>query len=426
MLIEISCRAVCRQEARNPLKSRFLDQKAHWMLVANLSPALAMWLVAILIARTMGAEPLGRFAFANAVVTPIMLVMQLPLRTLHITGRQEHSDLRPLLGLRLSAIGVGLTAIAIMSVGLSSTVADITVMTAVALYRACDAYCDLLHGGLQRADQLGSIACLVVSRSILVSATAVWCAMHQVSLEGLTLAMAGMSMIAAILIDTRICNRHTPIFPIKFGAQALRSHAGRIVPLSVTQGLSAFSGNVPRYIVQAFGGTHMLGLFAALEHVALATSMLVNALGQSMTAPMARLWNSGRLSEFRQEAKRLILATLVLGGVMLALTFIGAETVLNMVYGAEFLSATPYLVVASFVALVVGVVSALGYSLTASGAFQEQPRLLLFSTTVSIVVGLVAVPMMGLGGVYLSILLAAAVQILLGGRLLYARMRGVA
>ena len=319
------------------MKSRLLDQKAHWMLVANLSPALSMWLVAILIARSFGAEALGLFAFANAVVTPIMLVMQLPLRTLHITGQEESSDFQALFGLRLSMIAAGLTVIALAGALLSDSATAVAVMTAVAVYRACDSYCDILHAGLQRSDHLGSIAFLVASRSLLVSAVALSCTMSQMSLEALTFAMAAISLVTSITLDTRVCKQHASIWPVKFGMEFVHSHAGRILPLSVTQGLNALSGNVPRYIVQAYGGSQMLGLYAVLEHVALATSMLVNALGQSMTAPLARLWNAGRSEEFRKEAKRLLLGSIFIGGAILAAVLLCAEMLLEFVYGPVFL-----------------------------------------------------------------------------------------
>jgi O-antigen/teichoic acid export membrane protein len=406
------------------VKSRLLDQKAHWMLVANLSPALSMWLVAILIARSFGAEALGLFAFANAVVTPIMLVMQLPLRTLHITGQESGSDFQALLGLRLAMIAAGLTVIALACTLLSDSATAVAVMTAVAIYRACDSYCDLLHAGLQRSDQLGSIAFLVASRSLLVSTVALSCTMSHMSLEALTFAMAAISLITSIALDTRVCNQHTSIWPVKFGMEFVHSHAGRILPLSVTQGLNALSGNVPRYIVQAYGGSHMLGLYAVLEHVALATSMLVNALGQSMTAPLSRLWHAGRSEEFRHEAKRLLLGSIFVGGTMLAAVLLCAELLLELVYGPEFFPVKPFLGVASFTAMVMGGVSAIGYSLTAIGAFSEQAKLLLASTVASIIIGLLAVPAFGLSGLFLSLLLAATLQVAWGGHLLYARVKG--
>ena len=408
------------------MKSRLLDQKAHWMLVANLSPALSMWLVAILIARSFGAEALGLFAFANAVVTPIMLVMQLPLRTLHITGQEAGSDFQALLGLRLAMIAAGLTVIALAGALLSDSATAVAVMTAVAIYRACDSYCDLLHAGLQRSDQLGSIAFLVASRSLLVSAVALSCTMSHMSLEALTFAMAAISLITSIALDTRVCKQHASLWPVKFGMEFVHFHAGRILPLSVTQGLNALSGNVPRYIVQAYGGSHMLGLYAVLEHVALATSMLVNALGQSMTAPLARLWNAGRSEEFRKEAKRLLLGSVFIGGAMLAAVLICAEMLLEIVYGPEFFPVKPFLGVASFTALAMGVVSAIGYSLTAIGAFSQQAKLLVASTVASTLIGLLAVPAFGFSGLFLSLLLAATLQVVWGGRLLYARLKGAA
>jgi O-antigen/teichoic acid export membrane protein len=396
------------------------------MLVANLSPALSMWLVAILIARSFGAEALGLFAFANAVVTPIMLVMQLPLRTLHITGQEASSDFQALFGLRLSMIAAGLTVIALAGALLSDSATAVAVMTAVAVYRACDSYCDILHAGLQRSDQLGSIAFLVASRSLLVSAVALSCTMSQMSLEALTFAMAAISLVTSITLDTRVCKQHASIWPVKFGMEFVHSHAGRILPLSVTQGLNALSGNVPRYIVQAYGGSQMLGLYAVLEHVALATSMLVNALGQSMTAPLARLWNAGRSEEFRKEAKRLLLGSIFIGGAILAAVLLCAEMLLEFVYGPEFFPVKPFLGVASFTAMAMGAVSAIGYSLTAIGAFSQQAKLLVASTVASTLIGLLAVPAFGFSGLFLSLLLAATLQVVWGGRLLYARLKGAA
>jgi O-antigen/teichoic acid export membrane protein len=250
--------------------------------------------------------------------------------------------------------------------------------------------------------------------------------MSQVSLEALTFAMAAISLVTSITLDTRVCKQHASIWPVKFGMEFVHSHAGRILPLSVTQGLNALSGNVPRYIVQAYGGSQMLGLYAVLEHVALATSMLVNALGQSMTAPLARLWNAGRSEEFRKEAKRLLLGSIFIGGAILAAVLLCAEMLLEFVYGPEFLPVKPFLGVASFTAMAMGAVSAIGYSLTAIGAFSQQAKILVASTVASTLIGLLAVPAFGFSGLFLSLLLSATLQVVWGGRLLYARVKGAA
>ena len=111
---------------------------------------------------------------------------------------------------------------------------------------------------------------------------------------------------------------------------------------------------------------------------------------------------------------------------MLAAVLICAEMLLEIVYGPEFFPVKPFLGVASFTALAMGVVSAIGYSLTAIGAFSQQAKLLVASTAASTIIGVLAVPAFGLRGLFLSLLVAAALQMVWGGRLLYARVKGAA
>lgn len=406
------------------VKNNSLSKQVPWMLVASISPALTMWLVAVIIARSHGPVALGTFAYAIAIVTPIVLILQLPMRTLHITDPESSSDLRAMLGIRMVMLALSVVVIAVSGVFLLNSWAELVLLMAVTAYRVCDSYCDLLHASLQRLDQIGSIAALVAIRCTLVISTALVSSFTYASLEVMICGLAATSIFTSIAFDTQFCSRYQLLWPAKVAVLQWKLQLTRIVPLSASQGLNAISGSVPRFAVQAFGGSHLLGLYAVLEHVAMVTSLLVNALGQTMTASMARHWNGRQLDTFRSQAKQLFVGCLSAASIVTIVTSILGAPILEWVYGSEFLVVQPFILIASSTALVMAVVSALGYILTSSGAFREQIHVIGVSLAATIAAIALATPVLGLAGVYLGMVLGAFVQITLSLRLLIPRMRG--
>ena len=74
------------------------------------------------------------------------------------------------------------------------------------------------------------------------------------------------------------------------------------LPLGIVLMLTSLTANLPRYSIERHLGTRELGLFAAVASFVTVGTTIANALGQSATTRLARLFEQGEFRAFRRLA----------------------------------------------------------------------------------------------------------------------------
>lgn len=309
------------------------------MLGGNVVYAASQWGVLVALARLTSAGDVGAYAYALAITAPLFVFANLKLRSAIATDPLQEYTTGQYLGLRLFMVFIAsLTAILIGIAGSPEIAALVVVVTVT---KAADSVADLYQGLLQRAE---AIAPLAINLALNGGATlflfvAVLFATRSVVLAAGGSLMASlfalMHVIVASAKHARMGNSVRETVKPVLGPKGLRLFIAT-VPLGVVTTLGSLNANVPRYFVEHYMGKADLGVFAALAYLVIAGNLVINALGQSAVARLARFHAERRCEEFRSLLLRLVLFGLAVGimGSLIASLF--GSKLLSLVYGEAY------------------------------------------------------------------------------------------
>jgi O-antigen/teichoic acid export membrane protein len=114
-------------------------------------------------------------------------------------------------------------------------------------------------------------------------------------------------------------------------------------PLGLVMLLISLNDNIPRYFVEGYCGERELGIFGALVYLMVAGTMLVNALGESSVARLARFYAAGELAAFRQLIFKLTLMGAALGIAAVLGAWLIGRPFLALLYQPEYAEYTDVL-----------------------------------------------------------------------------------
>ena len=388
-----------------------------WVFTGHVLYGASQWAILSLIAKLGDSEMLGRYALAVAVATPVAMLAHLNLRAVLSTDVERRHPFGDYLAVRLGAGLFGLAvvvAIAFAS-GYPAPVAALVAVMGLAL--SLENLSDLYYGLMQRREEMRLIAGSMIARGLLsatVLGIVLWLA------RSLLAAVSALVVVRIVLLaayDRPAASGGED--PRRSGIQAQWEILRAALPLGAVLMLVSLTTNAPRYSVEHHLGVRSLGAFAAAASFAAAGAAVVNAMGHSATARLARHFQRRDLAEFRHLVRRLVGLAAILGvaGVLGAAVF--GRLALRLAYRPEYEEHSALLVALMGAATAGYVAIILGFVVTSARSFAAQVPLLLIAAATSAAASWLLAPVMGLMGAALALAMAASVQI--GGQLLLLR-----
>jgi O-antigen/teichoic acid export membrane protein len=386
------------------------------MLVAALTPPVAQWLTAILIARLAGVTDLGSYVLANAIATPVVLIMQLPLRSVYVVHQNPELQFDIFLALRIAMLCAAMLLTLTIGALVGAEVVAFGVVAALALARCAESTSDMLYAPLHRRARLSFIAKLTVWRTAqgLAASSAVLSFTGSIFLCAAALAVSNCVAIVVWEWPTRRLLHLRGQHPFdQISVLACYQLAKQAAPLSIVQTLTALAGNTPRYVVQWGAGSSALGFYAVLEHFSALAAVACNAMGQTFAAGMARDWHANKKEDFVRRARDLLISNALAALAVFVLAVAAGNEIVSFIYGTAFEPASHWLVLMSICGLFTAIASAGGYILTSVGIHKEQIPIMAMSLVASAGAGCFAVLWLGYAGAIIGVMIGAVVQIVL-------------
>jgi O-antigen/teichoic acid export membrane protein len=276
----------------------------------------------------------------------------------------------------------------------------------VAASKAVESLSDVVAGLLQKHERLNQVAISLMIRG------------------GLSLAAFGAtflrtrSLTAAVAVLVVTWSAVFAAYDLWRTREALgakrryfRFHGARLrrllvvsAPLGVVMTLVSLNINGPRYLLVKYLGEAELGMFASMAYLLVAVSLIVNALGQSASARLARMFAARDFAGFRGTLRKLLTLSVAvpLVGVPMAMLF--GRKLLTLLYRAEYGDHVNVLVIMVVTAGLTAVGSFLGYGMTAARSFRPQVLVIGATCLTTFALCLVLIPLMGLIGAALALL----------------------
>ncbi|HSL71530.1 MAG TPA: hypothetical protein VK864_14890, partial [Longimicrobiales bacterium] len=157
-------------------------------------------------------------------------------------------------------------------------------------------------------------------------------------------------------------------------------------------------------------GTAELGIFAALLYTAMASRVLIGAVGQSASPRLAKLYEAGDAAAFRRLHGKLMRFGIAVGLLATAGAALLGEPFLRLVYGPEYAARNDLFIGMAAVAGVIHLVSFQGYTVTAARYFRAQLPVSIAVAATTLTSAFLLVPRFGAGGAVGALLSGALVQ----------------
>lgn len=329
--------------ARLPAAQRpSLRKNISWTFAGNVVNACCQWALLVVLTRWGSPEVAGVYALVLATVQPVFAFCSLQLREVQVTDARSEYRLGDYLLVRLLSMLVAVAAIAILAWTALADSVPPAVVVVFALVHAVDALTDLLHGQLQKDEQMERVARSLIVRGI--GSFAVFAAVFvstqslMAAAIGLLLARGSVLCVYDVPLFVRIMfdPRERPLFSWRVESYLSLLRIGGA--FAILAGVISLRGNVPRLLIWSELGDRELGTFVIIASLVLPFQLVTQAMYQSAFPRLARYFAAGSHVKLHQLMRRLILATAVLAAVV----SLGAMAVGNLIVKHVFLIESPH------------------------------------------------------------------------------------
>ena len=398
------------------VKSKGLKSNFFWNLTSNVVYGLYQWLLVAVIAKLAGPSSVGEYSLAAAVIVPVQMFFNMQLRAIQASDAADEFRLQDYVRWRYLT-----TVSAALVIGIISISGVLPLQVSIALggmiaVKGAESIADVLYGAFQRAERMDISSRARIYESVLaaIAFTAIFWSTHNLLLA---LLVMSASLVVVLLfftvprlkvIDVRVHE----LFPGRIRRHTAENLLKLSIPLGVTMAIISANAALPRLALGRFESEFEVGIYAGLAQLIVAGTMVVGAAGQAVTPRLARHAVVRDYRKFNLLLRQLVLAAFSLGVVGVLLSAILGGTVLKLLYTEEYGAYTQELTVLALSAAFTFAASFQGYALTALRVISQQVAMVLVVTGVTLIGLIVTVPVWGLMGACLSVLLGSLTQFL--------------
>lgn len=398
-----------------------------WTFAGNIVYAACQWGMLVVLAKLGTPEMVGQYALGLAVTAPVLMFTNLQLRSIQVTDVKHEFFFSDYFGLRL--IGAGIALLVILGIVLLTGYRWETslVILIIGVAKVVESISDIFFGLLQRHERMDWIARSLMIRGILsvlmlgvglYLTGSIWGGVAGVAIAwALVLVLYDIRNGAAILKaysqtswENGVAKPNAITLQPHWHLKSLRKLVWLALPMGFVMMLSSLNGSIPRYFIERYLGERELGIFSALAYLMVAGGMVVNALAESAFPRMSKYYAAGNRSAFSALLLKLVGIGILLGGIAISVALIAGREILTIAYRpdyAEYQNLFVWLMVSAAISFVS---SFLGNAMTAARYFRIQMPLLVSVTATSAIASLWLIPINGLQGAAIALILSALVQ----------------
>jgi O-antigen/teichoic acid export membrane protein len=405
-----------------------LLRNVSWTFFGNILYSACRWGILVVLTKLGSTQMVGQFALGLAIVEPVILFTNLHLRLVQATDANREYSFSDYIALRIVTSLCALLVISIIVNGASYKDGTIIVIIAIGMSKVVDSFSDIFYGLLQQHERMDRIAKSLIFRGLLSLATLsivfyltgklYW------GIGGLTLAWALVLVSYDIPNGQLILHRSlrtskdlecgtyvmTKTLMPQFKLRKLWGLTCLALPLGIVMMLISFNTNMNRYFIERYLGEAELGIFAAMTYIMIAGSTVANALGQSATPRLAVYYAGSNVSAFCALLLRLVGIGIILGGSGVLLALLGGKELLTLIYRPEYAERSDVLLWLMVAAVSDYVATFLGYGMTAARQFRVQVPLFSLVSVISALAYFWLIPIAGLKGAAISLLIGSVMQ----------------
>ncbi len=271
-----------------------------WSFVAAGSYAGTNWLTIVILAKFGGAELVGEYALALAIVSPTFMLCGLQLRQLLTTDVSNEFEFCDYLGLRILTVVAATFVISILLMYHAYDIIEIGLV--ITFGKAIEWVSDILFGFFNKNHRIDLIAKSQFIKGLLGMISLVLVFKSTGSLF-LALAIFGFTnLLVAFYYDLKNLKILAGAKQERYFPRYVKDTACKLVlvalPLGIVMFLISLNSCVPRYLVGELAGKKELGLFAGIYAILNVVSLPLNAILQPLSPRLAESYRDNNKQRF--------------------------------------------------------------------------------------------------------------------------------
>jgi O-antigen/teichoic acid export membrane protein len=382
-----------------------LTGDAAWLVTSNVGYSACQWLAVVALAKTAAAASIGHFGLALAVATPVVLITGFALRAYQATDVVCAHPFADYLTLRMAANLVGALVIGgVAAAVLEPAAAAIAIPIGAA--KLVEATSETCYGLLQRHDDMRFIGVSRLVRGALGLGALVAVVVLGGTLAAGAWALAGVWTVFLVAVDLPAAQALEPVrrVPPVSRVWTLARESG---PLGGVAGIMALSQAFPRYLLQASHGAAAVGYFTALAAVVPALGQLAGAVGHA-AAPRLGLAAGVDRARYRRLVVRLLALSAAATLALVAGAAVGGREFLVLAYTKDYAAYRTTLLLLMLAGGLGLANTVADFALIAARRIHLQLVLQLLGLAVTVGVGVVLVPRLGVDGAAAAVVAGSA------------------
>jgi O-antigen/teichoic acid export membrane protein len=350
-----------------------LGRETFYSLVCGVVYAFSQWLLLKLLFIRMGTVTAGWYAYAMAIIAPIMAFGSFGLRAILATDAKKEYQFATYFSFRVATtvatLGCALVVyyFAMPATGLKAEL--LGAFACLALYRSAEWFSDLAQGEYQRQGRMR-----VVLRTFLFKLcfglggfAVIVIVFHRVDWGFMVMALVTISVLLGY--ELRPARLLVPL-AIQFNGPIMEKIIRLALPVGGILLLGALQGSIPRYVLEKYATLEALGVFAALVYLGVFGGFLSAAIGNAMSPILSQHWAERRLDSFRRLLLAVLLGDVLVALAMLAVFLLFGDLMLRVMFNVEVAAYHAYLPLVAGIALMSFWDSHLGCAMTVLRRFQ--------------------------------------------------------
>jgi O-antigen/teichoic acid export membrane protein len=392
-----------------------------WTLVGNAVYSGGQWATLVLLAKLTRPELVGQYALGLAIALPVLMFTSLQLRSLLTTDVREQIHFGDYLSFRLLSTALALVIIFAIALASGYRWELRAVILLVGLAQAIEIISDVYYARLQLKEHLDRVSKSMIMRTGL---SALGLTVGVYFGHSLLWGVASIVLARAIVLTSYDIRARThDLDRQSYGSQSVELKARwdlRVqrellwlgLPLGIITVLVSLAASIPRYFIEHALGERALGIFSATAFMFAAGFMAIVSLGQSAFTRLASSYAAGKLSEFRSVLGKLLVTGAIFGMFGIILARAAGREILTVLFRPEYAEHTNLLLTIMVAAAIQYLAVPMGCAATAARFFKPQIPLL---ATVVVTAGVASywlIPLYGLLGAGLAIIVISTVLLI--------------
>ncbi len=395
-----------------------LAVEAGWSFFLKISATTLGFLVTVVLARTMGPETYGVYAYAYTLVWVLARPLVGGLRNLVLretargATREEPAWIKGIWrwsGLAAVAAGLILVLLSLLGVGLFSdqlTTTDWGVVVWGVLLVPLIALGNLRGAALRGLRRMiaGISTELVLQPALFLTFVAVWLFVLQIRLSA-SLAMALQVLAAALAFSAGswLLWRHTPT-AVKTAKPRMshRAWLASALPFTLIAGMGVVNNRTDILVLGLFQDSGQVGIYRVAVQAATLTSLGLQAANLVVAPRFAQLYTRGDFARLQRVVTLSARGVLAFSAIATAFFVLFGQPFLQIVFGESYATGyTPLLilVIGQFINSSAGSV---GFLLNMTGHEQDTVKGMAIAAALNVMLNLVLVPLLGTPGAALA------------------------